>query len=96
MKRTQARSIGDIIEGFMKEEKLDTQVDEYRACELWPRLVGPGINRYTVSRDVRGGVMYVRLSSAVLRNELMMGRSSLIQRINEALGREVIHEIVFQ
>ncbi|MBR1804337.1 MAG: DUF721 domain-containing protein [Muribaculaceae bacterium] len=96
MKRTHARSIGDIIEGFLKEEQLDTQLDEYRASALWPQVVGPGINRYTVSRDVRGGVMYVRLSSAVLRNELMMGRSSLIQRINEALGHEVIHEIVFQ
>ena len=96
MKRTHAHSIGDIIEGFLKEEQLDTQLDEYRASALWPQVVGPGINRYTVSRDVRGGVMYVRLSSAVLRNELMMGRSSLIQRINEALGHEVIHEIVFQ
>lgn len=96
MKRTQAKSIGDIIEGFMKEEKLDTQLDEYRASALWPQVVGPGINRYTVSRDVRNGVMYVRLSSAVLRNELMMGRSSLIKRINELLGRETIHEIVFQ
>lgn len=80
----------------MHEEQLDTQLDEYRASALWPQLVGPGINRYTVSRDVRNGVMYVKLSSAALRQELMMGRSQLARRINDMLGREVIRDIVFQ
>ncbi|MBR6282674.1 MAG: DUF721 domain-containing protein [Muribaculaceae bacterium] len=95
MKRTRPKSIAEVIDGFMKEEHLDTQLDEHRASALWPQIVGPGINRYTISRDVSGGVMRVRLSSAALRNQLMMGRTSLIQRINEALGHEVIHEIIF-
>ncbi len=96
MKRTYPKSIADVIDGFLKAEHLDTQLDEQRASALWPQIVGQGINRYTVSREVSGGVLYVRLSSAALRNELTMGRSSLIQRINEALGREVIHEIIFR
>lgn len=80
----------------MKEENLDTQVYEYRAAALWPQVVGPGVNRYTVSRDVKNGVMYIRLSSAVLRQELMMNRSSLVKRINDMLEHEVITDIVFQ
>ena len=40
--------------------------------------------------------MTVRMSSATLRNELMMNRSLLIRRINEAVGAEVIHEIIFK
>ncbi|MBO7610421.1 MAG: DUF721 domain-containing protein [Muribaculaceae bacterium] len=96
MKRTHPEPIGTIIDNFLKEEKLDTQVDEYRASSLWPQVVGPGVNRYTISRDVRQGVMYVKLSSSVLRQELMMGRSVLVKRINELLGRDVIHDIVFQ
>lgn len=96
MKRTQAQQIGEIIDEFLKAEHLDTQLNEQRACAIWPQVVGYGINRYTVSRDVRDGVMYVRLSSAALRNELMLNRSRLVQHINEALGREVIHDIVFQ
>jgi hypothetical protein len=96
MKRTQAKSIGQIIEGFLKLEHLDTQLDQHRASALWPQIVGPGINRYTISRDVRDGVMYVRLSSAPLRNELMLKRSSLVKLINDALGCSVITDIVFQ
>ncbi len=96
MKRTEAQTIGQIVEHFMQQERLDTRLDELRASTLWPQVVGQGINRYTASRSVAGGVMTVHITSAPLRNELMLMRSSIIQRINDALGRDVIHEIVFR
>ena len=95
MKRTEAQTIGQIVEHFMQQERLDTRLDELRASTLWPQVVGQGINRYTASRSVAGGVMTVHITSAPLRNELMLMRSSIIQRIDDALGRDVIHEIVF-
>lgn len=96
MKRTEAKNIGQIIEDLLKKEKLDVELDEHRASVLWPQIVGDGINRYTIKRYVKDGVMTVHLSSASLANELMLGRSALIARINEALGREVIREIIFK
>ena len=96
MKRTDPKRVGDVIADFMREEHLDNQLDEYRASMMWPQIVGQGINRYTASRSVAGGVMTVHITSAPLRNELMLMRTSIIQRINDALGREVIHEIIFK
>lgn len=96
MKRTEAQTIGQIVEQFFKHEHLDKQVDELRASALWPQVVGQGVNRYTTSRSVANGVLTVHISSAPLRNELMLMRSSIIARINEMMGREVIHEIVFR
>ena len=96
MKRTEAKNVGQIINDLLQKENLDVALDEHRASALWPQIVGDGINRYTLSRSVRDGVMTVRLSSASLANELMLIRASIIQRINEALGREIIHEIIFK
>lgn len=96
MKRTEAKNVGQIINDLLQKENLDVALDEHRASALWPQIVGDGINRYTISRSVRNGVMTVRLSSASLANELMLIRASIIQRINEALGREIIHEIIFK
>ena len=95
MKRTQAKTIGEIVQDYLKKENLDVALDEHRASALWPQIVGQGINRYTVSRWVKDGVMHVQLSSAPLRNELMLNRTRIIAHINEALGNEVIKEIVF-
>ena len=96
MKRTEAKNVGQIINDLLQKENLDVALNEHRASALWPQIVGDGINRYTISRSVRDGVMTVRLSSASLANELMLIRASIIQRINEALGRDIIHEIIFK
>ena len=96
MKRTEAKNIGQIINEVLQKEHLDVALDEHRACALWPQIVGDGINRYTIRRYVKDGVMIVHLSSASLANELMLNRASIVQRINEALGREIIRDIIFK
>ena len=96
MKRTEAKNIGQIINDLLKQENLDVALDEHRASALWPLIVGDGINRYTIRRFVKDGVMTVYLSSASLKAELMLSRETLIARINEALGRDIIHEIIFK
>ena len=96
MKRTEAKNVGQIINDLLKQENLDVELDEHRASALWPQIVGDGINRYTIRRYVKDGVMTVHLSSASLANELMLNRASIIKHINEALGREIIHEIIFK
>lgn len=96
MKRTEAKNIGQIIDDVLRKEHLDVALDEHRASALWPQIVGDGINRYTIRRYVKDGVMTVHLSSASLKAELMLNRDAIIQRINQALGRDIIREIVFK
>lgn len=96
MKRQNAMSVGEIIDQVLREARADARFDEHHAVALWPQIVGPGINAYTLGVTVKNGVMTVQLKSAALRNELMMSRSMLCQRINEALGHEVIREILLR
>lgn len=96
MKRTSAQSVGDIINQVLCQERLDVRLDEQRALAMWPTLVGQGVNRYTTDRSVKDGVLTFTISSAPLRNQLMLTRSTLIARINESLGHEVIKEIIFR
>lgn len=96
MKRVEAKSVGEIINEVLRQERLSTRLDEHRAMTLWPDVVGPGINKYTVSRTVKNGVMTVVISSAPLRQQLMMSRTALIKQLNDFLGGEVITDIVFK
>ena len=96
MKRSDAQTIGGIITQALKAEHLDCKFDEQNLLSLWPEVVGAGINRYTISRSIHEGILYLRISSAPLRNELMLNRSTLIRQLNDAVGREVIHDIIFK
>ena len=54
------------------------------------------MNHYTKSVTLRNEVLYVSLSSSVLREELSLGTSRIIQMLNEDLGREVIQKLVLR
>lgn len=96
MKKTQAMSVGDIITGFLHEEHLDGKIDEQRIISQWVEVVGAVVNRYTVSRYIIDGKLYVHISSASLRNELMLHKSRLIASLNGLVNRQVISDIIIR
>lgn len=94
MKRSEPEQIGVIIKRVVDELGLTDTMDCQRACYLWPEVVGPGINRYTLRRRVEGSVLHVYISSAPLRNELTFMRSRIIASLNALIGRDVITDII--
>lgn len=95
MKRTYPQSVAEIIDTLLKENHLEENLLMHRALSVWPTVVGNYINRHTVERRVAGGVVYLRIPSAAVRQELTMHRDALIQALNEAVGQPVIHDIKF-
>lgn len=89
------QSIGDVLRRTIEETNMQTRLDELRAADLWPRIVGEYIASNSMKPFVRSGVMTVRIVDASLRNELAMSRSALIREFNRLIGREVIHQIRF-
>lgn len=95
MKRQEPESIGDILRSVFEETCMAVKLREARACELWPRIVGPEIAGMCRRPVMRNGVMTVGVSSAPLRQELMMTRSSIIRILNDSIGQIVVNEIRF-
>ncbi len=95
MKRTEPQLIGDIIKVAMRENNIEAAVNEQRVAYLWPEIVGQGVNRYTTRRFVAGGVLHVYLSSAALKNELQYHRQKIVDSLNNAVGSNVITDIMF-
>ena len=94
MRKHQAEGIGALVRLFMREQGLETPYNEYRLIESWPEVMGPGIARHTTDLQIKNRVLYVRLSSSVIRAELMAGRAMLVQRLNQHIGAQVIERIV--
>lgn len=96
MKRRDSQSIGEIISQFIAQNELGQKLDETQIMQLWPRVAGEIIGSYTQSLYVHNRTLYVQLSSAVLRNELMMLRSELLQKLNAEIGHQVIDNIILR
>lgn len=89
-------SIQDILQVFIKGNRLEAGIDNIDVREAWNRLLGPGIQSYTTEVFLRREVLYVALSSPIVREELMYGKEKIIKMINEDLRREVIRDLVLR
>lgn len=66
-----------------------------RIDELWLDIVGKKANLHTKELAFSRGTLTVDLDSDVMKNELLMRRSDICRRLNEALGTQVVKDIVF-
>lgn len=95
MRRSKPEPIKDILQRFLREQGLETPLNEYRAVKVWPDVAGPAVARLTGDVSFRGGTLYVKITRPALRQDLTMGRSQLIRKVNEAVGAQVVQNIVF-
>jgi hypothetical protein len=96
MKRTDTLLISKVLEAYMEENPLlSEKLAETRLIDSWEKVLGPLVMRYTGSIYVKNQCLYVKLNSAVVKNELMMCREKLIQNLNKEAGRKVINNIIY-
>ena len=89
-------NISDVLKEFIKDNKLESGIDNVRIVELWKEQMGPGVANYTQQIQLSNKTLFISLSSAVLREELSYGKSKIIQMMNKALGKELITKIVLR
>ncbi len=88
-------SINDVVEAFFKDKKMTTRYYETMVIAYWGKIVGRAIEKYTQMVDVKNGVLYVKISSPALVNELSMNRSQLIKLVNTEVEKKVVHKVIF-
>lgn len=89
-------SLQDILKEFIQVNKLNSGMDKIDVEQAWKNLMGNGVNNYTEEVLLKRDTLYVRLSSAVLRNELSYGKDKIIKMINEEMGKEVVKSLILR
>ncbi len=95
MLRGKAESIDTLINQFLRAEGLETPLQEYRIIQSWYKIAGEAISKYTGDIFIRNGILNVQIKSPALRQNLMMSRTLLAQRLNQQVGGQIITNIVF-
>lgn len=96
MRGNNNRVIGDIIRKLMKNPKLAGKLDELDALQAWDEIIGKQICKYVADQKIYKGTLYVKLKSAVVRNELSYKKSEFISQINNRLGKKLLNNIVLK
>ncbi len=95
MFRREVKSVAELLLSNLRRQGLETPLLQKRLVESWPDVVGSVISRYTINIYIRNQTLFVHLSSPALRADLSMRRKELVDRLNAAVGSQVIVDIKF-
>lgn len=95
MRRRDSETIESALFRMLREEGLETPLNEYRLESSWNEVMGDMITRYTGRLYVRSGILYVQIKSSALKSNLIMSRKGICEKLNAFVGANVIKEIVF-
>jgi hypothetical protein len=89
-------SIGDALKDFLKKSRLKTGIQALQIEEIWEKLMGKTIAKYTDKIQIVNQTLFIKTSVGPLKQELIYQKEKIIERVNEALGEKAIKEVVIQ
>lgn len=97
MRRRMSQSIDEVIRDIFEENMpLYEKILEIRIQRAWGEVLGPMVLQYTRNIYVKDRVLYVSLTSAVLRSELTLCRERLVKSLNDYARSTVIRDIIIR
>ncbi len=96
MRRTNTQPLKEVLQEYIDAMKMRGKLREVNLISHWENQVGRTIAAATIDIYVRDNKLYVRLNSSVIRNELLLVKDRLKDKLNQLAGSEVITEIVLR
>lgn len=89
-------SLQDAIQQFLKQSKLKSGIQALQIEDIWEKIMGKTIAKYTDKIQIINGVLFIQSQVAPLKNELLYQKAKIIERVNEELGEPAIKDVVIR
>lgn len=96
LKRTSnEQPLKEVLDRWMKAYGFEDRAKKLEIVEAWPDLMGTAVAHRTKEISIRNNILYLKMDSSVMREELAHGKQVIIQRVNEFAGKEIIRDVWF-
>ncbi len=89
-------SLQDALKKFIKNSRFKNEIQAYQIKEVWENIMGKTVAKYTESIQIIGKTLFISTPVAPLKNELSFQKDTILKRVNEALGENLITEVVIK
>ena len=87
------QSLKQAISSFLKSAGIDQPIEQNKALIIWGDVVGESIASNTEAKEVKHGILIVKVSTPVWRNEIAMRKREILKKLNTELGSTAIKNI---
>ncbi|WP_372949032.1 DUF721 domain-containing protein [Mariniphaga sp.] len=96
MRKSNTQPLGEVLREYVRAMNMDRKLKEVDVVQSWEVLLGKTIAGYTKNVYLSKQILYVEISSSVVKNELIMMREEIRTKLNELAGEEMVLKIVFK
>jgi predicted nucleic acid-binding Zn ribbon protein len=96
MRKSNTQPLSAVLREYVRTMNMERKLKEVDVVASWEQLLGKTIAHYTRNIYLSKKILYVELSSSVVKNELVMMREKIRERLNEQAGEEMVQKIVFR
>jgi predicted nucleic acid-binding Zn ribbon protein len=94
MKRERTKTMKELMAFFIDEMGLRQGLDQERVTTFWDDMLGPSVAAATKQKRLNDGKLFVKTTSSAVRNWLFTERTALVKKINEAMGKMIVTDII--
>ncbi|MCD4792532.1 MAG: DUF721 domain-containing protein [Bacteroidales bacterium] len=95
MRRNNTEPLKHVLKRFVQAIGGEHKIKEIQLKRNWEELMGKNIAEQTEYMYIKRGVFYIKLRSSVVKHELSMMKSQIVERINSDAGETLINDVVF-
>jgi hypothetical protein len=95
MGRTNDKTLKEAIEQMLQVYKIKRKYNETGIKTSWPELVGKSVANRTKEIYIHDKKLFLRIESSVIKNELVLMRTQIIDKINNDAKVVLVEEIIF-
>ena len=90
------RELTSLIGEMYRSIGMTEAYDQYRTLQVWNTVVGETIARVTSVEQLKDGDLYVRVKNPSWRMELNFRKKEIAERLNKAIGHDMVKMVIFR
>ncbi|MGZ2370546.1 DUF721 domain-containing protein [Ancylomarina sp. YFZ004] len=96
MRRSRTQKIEELVKLVLKEQGLDVKLKELELIKTWEKVIGKNVANATTDLYIKNKKLFVHVRSSIVRSELMLIKTGLIQALNKEVNEKIIDDIVIR
>ena len=90
------KPLKNLVDKLLRAYGYQDQLDEIELVKIYEQLVGKMIANHTKEIYFKNKIIYVKLDSAALKQELSYAKEGLVTQLNQALGRRIVEQMIIK
>lgn len=88
------KTLKELMEEYIRTPGIRKQYLKIVIKSAWEQEMGAMVVRYTRGMTLRNGVLQIKISSAPLRQEILLNKLKIIAMLNKVIEEELITDLL--